>query len=57
MGSKKKLLDFLNSQKRSISKEKAFLECGFKSKQKFKKAMDELKSEALLVENGKGKIV
>ena len=57
MGSKKKLLDFLNSQKRSISKEKAFLECGFKSKQKFKKAIDELKSEALLVENGKGKIV
>lgn len=57
MGSKKKLLDFLNSQKRSISKEKAFLECGFKSKQKFKNAMNELKSEALLVENGKGKIV
>ncbi|MDQ5983287.1 MAG: Ribonuclease R [Eubacteriales bacterium SKADARSKE-1] len=55
LNTKEKLLEFISSQNRSVSPKEAYSATGALDKDAFKKAVKELKAEAKLVENNKGK--
>lgn len=55
LNTKEKLLEFISSQNRAVTPKEAYTTIEAPDKDTFKKAVKELKSEAKLVENNKGK--
>ncbi len=50
-------MEFINRQKRAVTPKKAYHAMGNIEKKEFQKAVDELKEEAVLIKNNKGKLM